>query len=908
MTSEQYAKSLLQAMLVIAQQSVKSANFDKTIQGTIVRLVDPTIGKYKIKYQDGYWFAYSNSVDVVYSEGSSVYILIPNGDMNNEKTIIGSVNKLGINYVNLLEQSKAYADSGANTITDNIVHSLCSYNNNTVLLYDYTDLQSVLSVNQSATATYLKTSSHFILSSKIKTNLPLEQRYGGNYGIRFYLDFLDNATNNIVTRIYTLDIDKIQGNPYSLSTETNQQAVFLIDNENFVRINKIDIFNENFPIQDSSINIDDIFISDISILPVIMLSSQEKQGISLNLIAKQGYIFTEEDNNDKQRTIEAQIRVKMKPVDLSSQVLDFYWFIENNNITPDSIYYNKYGGQGWKCLNEYYTIQNASLDGNEVIQFVPSTNLFSIKKSSVLTQYTKYKCVVKYGDLTFSKDFIIINEDYDYRIIIDSNQGTNFSYDYGNPTLKCSVFNKTVEQDANNFTFVWSKIDNSGTFTSLPETTENNILYNNAVTSYNSFKNRLDNEQIYKNSYYNGNKTNQQHLQELKQIVQNFSEISRIQTNYYYNVPIKEITNFNMFKCSVYDRNSNTLIGTGSITLNNSLNSAIDYMLVINNGTQVFNYTEAGVAPTNSSLQNPYAIPALSFNLYDEKGNIVANSATNLCKVEWFVPASNTMLDIPNTYIGHLDENENKIVYQNYSTLAYDILKDYVISNTQNTIKLKVTYKNRVFYANTNLSFIKQGLIGTNGTDYQVKIVPYVSSGDIPEYPVVTIYNNIVETNWNHDGNGQGHWFNVEFWHNGLKIFDSNVSGVTSEGNNLNITWSILANKYTSSVKDDTCFSINSETGSISVINTDLQSLTPCNVIKATVRHAGLNYYATFPVVVVERLRAAATSYTATLKPNSGFNYVVYKNDGTNPLYDNHKPFEIEVTKRLQNNKSASRR
>jgi len=97
---------------MIAEKAILNAGFDKTVQATIISCVDPSIGKYKVRYQDGYWYAFSNNIDLTYSNGSNVYVLIPNGYMSNIKTIIGAVNQLGINYVSITEGGFEYATIG----------------------------------------------------------------------------------------------------------------------------------------------------------------------------------------------------------------------------------------------------------------------------------------------------------------------------------------------------------------------------------------------------------------------------------------------------------------------------------------------------------------------------------------------------------------------------------------------------------------------------------------------------------------------------------------------------------------------------------------------------------------------------------------------------------------------------
>jgi hypothetical protein len=95
-------------MSIIANRAVSNANFNKTIQAVIVECKDATIEKYRVRYQDGFWEAYGNGSGVTYLPGTSVYILVPNGDMTQPKTIIGTVEKLGINYINTISEQDQY--------------------------------------------------------------------------------------------------------------------------------------------------------------------------------------------------------------------------------------------------------------------------------------------------------------------------------------------------------------------------------------------------------------------------------------------------------------------------------------------------------------------------------------------------------------------------------------------------------------------------------------------------------------------------------------------------------------------------------------------------------------------------------------------------------------------------------
>ena len=88
--------------------SIKKAGYDKTIQAQIISCEDATIGKYKCRYQDAIFYAYTGNTDITLSKGANVYILVPENDMSKDKTIIGMVDKLGTNYISMAVGEQAY--------------------------------------------------------------------------------------------------------------------------------------------------------------------------------------------------------------------------------------------------------------------------------------------------------------------------------------------------------------------------------------------------------------------------------------------------------------------------------------------------------------------------------------------------------------------------------------------------------------------------------------------------------------------------------------------------------------------------------------------------------------------------------------------------------------------------------
>ena len=77
---------ICQTIDIIVNRAIEKAKFDRTILAQIIKKIEP--GKYRVKYMDGIFYAYSNNE---YLEGSNVYVLIPEGDFNKEKIIIGEL-------------------------------------------------------------------------------------------------------------------------------------------------------------------------------------------------------------------------------------------------------------------------------------------------------------------------------------------------------------------------------------------------------------------------------------------------------------------------------------------------------------------------------------------------------------------------------------------------------------------------------------------------------------------------------------------------------------------------------------------------------------------------------------------------------------------------------------------------
>lgn len=901
-----YEDNILDAITLIVDNAVSSADFDKTIQGVISRTVDATIGQYVVSYQDSSFYAYSSDIDATYSNGVSVYVLIPGNDMSNTKTIIGTVDKLGSDYIDIVEGEKNYEMVGNNVIGDHAEIGLCSYNEDkdsegndiAYILYSKESEINKINLNPEAASFYVKNAEAIQLGATFQTKLDTEQKFKGDYGIVYELDFHSNLDDSVITRTYLFNIDMMSGSPYSYDIASRQYGIYEVDNINFIEIKTISVYQKDFPVTKENMP-NDIFITNMEIGALVALDASDAATCALTLITKRGIYFDETDLPTDYRTVEAEVRVKGVAINTDSQQLEYYWFIENGEVNAASSLYNKLGGAGWACLNESTTITVDETTGEVGVNWIASDHNYTTTKSENPAASTKYKCVAIYSEeMILSREVTIYNFDSEYNTTITSDGGVNFYFDIGRPTLECNIYDKGGNlYNSNEYRFVWHKIDNNNSFSSIDTTTILNSSYEELQVTYGQLLLEIELGLVLESSV-----AEQKAL--LEDQIAGYENIMRVKNNFIYKLNVAEITSFATYKCSVYKDSSSAgsiLIGTASITLTNALSSdGLSYRLVINNSDVIFKYNTAGVAPTNGSMENPQLIQPLTFTLFDENGLEVDSSAINLKEARWVVPTADTMLTIGTENGNPTEEDDinNTATYTGYSTLYYEIANIYNATNMNNNIYLYLTYKDKVIAAKTNLVLIKEGNTGTNGTDLVAKILPTAEEGvDVPAFPQVT-YNkntNLYSLNFvpRLEGNSSNKWFKVELWEDGELIFSGTESNTSAQ---VDLEWSVLINKYTSKIYDDTYFTIDAQTGAISFEYNEEISNPNC-IIQCCVTYKEKDLYVTIPITVAV---VQIGDYDISLIEGTGFREAVYTTDGQSPAYDNDDPFRLYVTQNIQ--------
>ena len=896
-------ESGLDAVEIVTQAAIKKANFDKTIQAQILSCVDATIGKYRCRYQDSVFCAYSATANTSYSNGSDVYILVPGGDFGRDKTILGSTKKLGINYISQAEGDEAYDLVGNNCVSATSVF----YLDTGIREYSYKIYQagaiSAVNIDTALLERYIHQSSSLIVGAYIKTSIPPARQARGHYGIRYNLRFKDNATGKNVIRPYVVDEDCMVDNPYRLPQDTRQYQIFDIDGSNFIRVESIEIFCNEFPGSEGEshelLTDGDIRLSSLEICGAVRQSDDEINGISISFYTPQGTYFSDDVVEKDYKTIQAIVKVRGKKVDTESQKIPFYWGREDIRINAKSKLYNKQLGRGWRCENEYNVTKDATETDEAVIEWVDGTDTFILNREDATARENRIKVAIKYDETIITKEITITNLANSIpELTIESSDGTQFYHDIGHPDLTCFV--RGVER--NDYQYIWGYENNTGAFYDLDETSALNEEYDALIAERADLLADIDAGKKFQNA-------ETAHLQELNEAIYQFNFIQRVEGNHVWDVQIAEITNFRTFKCAVYNE-LGVFLGTASIKLLNSLGKDNLYSLVINNGSEVFQYNENGVAPTSSSVENPQEIQALTFSIYNNLGQLIEEDVINNpanCQYKWCIPIKNTLLvdTMPKKPPAPTDGEYN--YYENNPVFVYGIARNYDIRKQKNQIKLVVNFKGMTLTAETSFTFAKQGEPGTNGTEYLVRLIPNTTMNNPPQYPMVTKAGSRYFINYGIDsGNSEDEispntpkeFFIAQFWKNGEIVWDSKTG--TREGFDVNpiVTWGVLTNEYGRLGNDESAFTVASD-GKISYkgdfLAADITS-PRANIIKCTLTLDKKTYYATIPIVCAWVLNE---NFRVDLKEYTGWRYAIYSADGVYPQYDNSTPFEFEIQQKL---------
>lgn len=860
--------SILKAIDAITKTRIDKLQLDKTVTAEIIKCTNALSREYKCSYNGGNITAYA-AEGATYTNGQSVYVLIPQSDMTKRKTIVG-VSSAKEDDENISFVSSALSDYnliGKNVINDkkNIQPvGLHSYKKEEYfLLYDYATRndpsRNYVNIEIEELNNNLKQAEALMIEASFQTRLPKAHKLSqdGIYGLQFVLAFADRdktdengkpATKYIS---YVIDSNNMTGNPFRFSSWSEQYQIYPIDIENFLYIDSILFYEKDF-IEKDNMNMAnswgaDIFLKDIEVYPLKKIDAVSGN-YKLSLSMPQGSTFRGNTSEDQ---LDIVAKITEKNINNLSDNTTFYWFKEDNRVVSDSDNYQMYGGAGWAWLKN---------KGNNYTLYTDATENRAYEN--------KYLCVAVYKESVILKTyFVLYNEAARRDITISSSLGAKFSFDRGKPVLTCMINGKSenFEKDEPNghadnlFRFIWSKIDEYNNTTTFIET------YAELEKKYEELKKTPG------VSYHD--------LSALKNQMLALQGVSwkRNVLNY----PISQIDNNAKFKCSVYLKDTpdgeEYSIGSAEILLQNeNAASPTDYYITIENGDQVFQYSESGVSPDDERYTDPLVVKPLICHFFDPAG-LEVNKETY--DVKWVVPLENSMVVVPTKGMTMNNAN-NKIEWYTEEIFPLKIAKDYNYQALNNQVTAIVSYKDQEYKQDTTLLFTKIGENGTNGTDIVAKISPRLKTINDELLAIVTgkgdtCYNDIASTPLTSQTN-----LPLQF-----NLYQRNTKLALDE----KPKWSIAG----ASNQSKFLYNPDTQTSQLGWSKEKTERKFRYQIVKADIEYEKNNYYAFYPMPVIEYNNAGnlhvGLNKTTTIKS------ITYNSDGRNPLYNKNQFVELNI-------------
>lgn len=428
-TQNEVTNALTAAMKIMADSSAQSKLATLTVEAEVTAIVDKGNGIYKVSYLGSAFEATAANTETTYEIGDMVYVIIPNGDFEKNKIILSSSKTV---------TSTIYAEAGEDDFcntTDNLLYEFneelsvrstkindedsLSYNNEDYI-YSYSNLMRDV-LNSTRT---LK------VKCNLRTNILEMNRNTGNYGIKIAIGGAKHSETNVKgyetysQYEHVFDIADILGDPYNLSTPSPQTFTLTVPEDFYIPVNtniylnngetlpfiKITLYSCNFSMSvddseaaSSSLLEDDIFASSIQVYGLTPAGVGEGElGYYSVLSASEGNYFEEDSSDFKILTISAYLNQKA----VNINYFDCYWFYEDYRVVEGEPGYHKYGGNGWRIMNDYSQTESTNFSTEVEKQYI--TNQYEWKVYRPFSSQ-KYKCVLVKNNIVLNSTIVLIN-------------------------------------------------------------------------------------------------------------------------------------------------------------------------------------------------------------------------------------------------------------------------------------------------------------------------------------------------------------------------------------------------------------------------------------------------------------------------------------------------------------------
>lgn len=672
------SESLLSALDKMAEQARRDATGSLMLEGEIVDIIDAGRRVYSVSYMGNTFTAYGTN-ETQYNIGDIIYFLVPDGDMNKVKAIIGLADPENATTSVTSTPPPAEKIIGNNLFSSVPEIELSTYKDEEQDISSYLDEQGVFNYLFDS---YLKDEhKNFNFSFDVRTDIAKEQQVAGEYGLRFSFPVInsDNLEDWYDVEILTKDM---QGSVYSFEVYQRQTIAFDFPAEytfdNSTRQIKGAAFVKDFSQDETKADIKDIFIKNISLFPIKRYNPDDNDGLKVEIKAEDGPYFLNSTFNSTKTLTPI---LKINGLETSTSGYDFYWFRENGSISRDSEKYYPVGGIGWECLNPQTEV-SVNEDGRKTYMLNTAMTTIQVADASVIETAT-YKVVLVKGEESVQGTITLRNLNNDATITLTSKSGsTTYIKDLGTVNLVAYLYYPQKIRDSI-IQCTFKRYDKDGYFLD---------------DDFYSFVNQsLDDE---KKEY-----------------------------SFEISFPVSMIQDANFVSCCFTEKDiaedgKEKDLGTRKILLSTQEEKGIQ--LILQNSDLVYKYDTTGNSPFVANYDGAASatvkeILPLGFKLFNpaDNGNEFTEEQYKDCQAVWRVP-NNSMIVVS------ADENkiseDDRYSYYLADQLSYGIERTFDATKNENEIQVTVSFNDTELVATTNLVFIKDGASGTNGSKYTTTV------------------------------------------------------------------------------------------------------------------------------------------------------------------------------------------
>ena len=339
-------ENIFEAMSIIADKKISEVKFDKTIECLVVSEAKADKGIYRVRYQDTEFDAYSNTNTVKYRKNTNVYVLVPQGDFSNRKSIIGKKEDRGEGFIDVTD-----AIDRIEVLEDNnYVEENPSEHFNVCLRGE-----RLVKIKKFKYDNFIKdyqNKQFLLIGANIVSNITNKLI---NFGI-----YLDVVYEDQSEKRYKMDLSDMTGNPYKLEGGY-QYKIFPLTLLKIKEVKGLYLF-----VEEVGETLSEPLENCITFKGVEVYFAKPKEIESLDtftgeLKAERGTVFKNGIKNPEEK-LTLEMVVKKSGRKFTPNAV-YKWFYSDLNVKNDlSPGWDQDGGEGWYYINPPKKPKDKQLD------------------------------------------------------------------------------------------------------------------------------------------------------------------------------------------------------------------------------------------------------------------------------------------------------------------------------------------------------------------------------------------------------------------------------------------------------------------------------------------------------------------------------------------------------------------